>query len=26
VVTDLLAAAQTQGLSKIGFVTSPHSK
>ncbi|MDB5989805.1 MAG: biopolymer transporter ExbD [Herbaspirillum sp.] len=26
VVTDLLAAAQTQGLSKIGFVTAPHSK
>ena len=26
VVTDLLSAAQSQGLSKIGFVTSPHSK
>jgi biopolymer transport protein ExbD len=26
VVTDLLAAAQTQGLSKIGFVTAPRSK
>jgi biopolymer transport protein ExbD len=26
VVTDLLSAAQTQGLSKIGFVTSPRAK
>jgi biopolymer transport protein ExbD len=26
VVTDLLSAAQTQGLSKIGFVTAPRSK
>ncbi|RXZ33873.1 biopolymer transporter ExbD [Oxalobacteraceae bacterium CAVE-383] len=26
VVTDLLSAAQTQGLTKIGFVTAPRSK
>ncbi|HEY4318718.1 MAG TPA: biopolymer transporter ExbD [Herbaspirillum sp.] len=26
VVTDLLSAAQTQGLSKIGFVTAPRTK